>query len=476
MSNRMAEQGLGSNSSKNGSINEELKIADPKEFLAKYKENELRNNSVVNNLNELTAATAAVNHSHPHRISPRLAQSPSANSDGSLGRSVSSPFHPSLFDSAKMSHSFTNAYLPAAAAAAAVAVNQQAAAAAAFNSNEFQKEFNNLANRFNSASIPLAPISPLSPLNAAVNRLFLQNTMFNKRLSEIQKLQSEQLLLNHASRLLSPALNSNVFRQPSSKDLIENMTNGIKEFYGDTPEQERPIDLSVKRLTEFKELTLAAVELAKCSKNVPGDRDSGFSPSSNEDNHNTSPLDLTSNNSSLSTNRNLKRPCLVSSRNADDRLKSSSSSTSLPSSLSSSFKSNKINSIINKFQNNKNNKLKNVFNKSLNESSISMDEDDVVFEDDEIDDDDDDVVDDVDVDVDVDVEVDVDVDEEVDDDEDDDHDVDDRDDEGGDGDDETSDIELTNRNLANKSSSKSKSDLLDVSSHHHQLTSQKVNG
>nr|XP_027197622.1 zygotic gap protein knirps-like isoform X3 [Dermatophagoides pteronyssinus] len=364
MSNRMTEQGLSlTGQGKNGSSDVDMKISDTKEFLAKFKENELRNTSaVVNNLNELTAAAAAAavaqnnnnNNSHSHRISPRLAASPSTtNSEGSLGhRSVSSPFHPGLFDSAKMTNPFTNPYLPAAAAAAAAAAaqqqqQQQAVNSLPFNANDFQKEFNNLASRFNPGTIPLAPISPLSPLNAAVSRLFLQNnnaasamSVLGKRFSELQKLQNEQLLLNQAaSRFLNPtatALQQAVLKQqpglnssigtviPSQKDLVEEMTNGIRQFYGDTPVQDGPIDLSIKKLSDYRELSLAAATaelLSKChTQKIPGDHDSGFSPSSNEDNHNTSPLDLTSttqtNNSNILSN---KRPCLSSVRSSGGR-------------------------------------------------------------------------------------------------------------------------------------------------------------
>nr|XP_046915819.1 zygotic gap protein knirps-like [Dermatophagoides farinae] len=367
MSNRMTEQGLSlTGQVKNGSSDVDMKIGDSKDFLAKYKENELRNTStVVNNFNELTAAAAAAavaqnnnnnnnNSSHSHRISPRLAASPSTtNSEGSLGghRSVSSPFHPGLFDSAKMANTFTNPYLPAAAAAAAAAAQQQqqqqAINSLPFNANDFQKEFNNLASRFNPGTIPLAPISPLSPLNAAVSRLFLQNnnaanafSVLGKRFSELQKLQNEQLLLNQAaSQFLNPtatALQQAVLKQqpglnssigtvvPSQKDLVEEMTNGLREFYGDTPEQDGPIDLSVKRLSDYRELSLAAATselMSKChSQKIPGDHDSGFSPSSNEDNHNTSPLDLTS--STQNNNLNIlsnKRPCLTSVRSSGGR-------------------------------------------------------------------------------------------------------------------------------------------------------------
>src|SRR5699024_11047143 len=120
--------------------------------------------------------------------------------------------------------------------------------------------------------------------------LFLQNTsaILGKRFNEQQKLLSEQLL---ASRFLPLQATLNSVLKPTSKDLVEEMTNGaMPQFYGDLPEQEGPIDLSMKRIHDYNELTLTAE--TKCSKPVPGDHDSGFSPSSNEDNHNTSPLDL----------------------------------------------------------------------------------------------------------------------------------------------------------------------------------------
>lgn len=264
MSNRIAEQGLTNNK------NDDLasKLNDSKDFIMKFKENELKNSGNSGN-SELNS-----------RISPRLT-SPNS-SEGSIGRSVSSPYS-ALFEGAKVPN-FANPYLPASN----------------FSPADLQKEFNNLASRFNpAAALPLAPITPLSPLNAAVSRLFLQNTILGKRFNDFQKMQNEQLL--SASRFL-PFPNLNTVLKPSNKDVVDEMSNGMSDYYADVPEQEGPIDLSVKRMSDFRELSIASV--TNCPKQVPGDQDSGFSPSSNEDNHHTSPLDLTS-----------KRQCLMSMRN-----------------------------------------------------------------------------------------------------------------------------------------------------------------
>lgn len=262
MSNRMAEASKHNDDGKS--------LAETKDFIAKYKENEMRNNA--------QASLADLN----SRISPRL-NSPNS-SEGSLGRSVSSPYS-SLFEAAKVP-AFPSPYLSASASLGPAM------------GTDFQKEFSNLATRFNPAAMPMTPISPLSPLNAAVSRLLMQNTsaILGKRFNELQKqaLANEQLL--QASRFLPLQATLNSVLKPTSKDLVEEMSGNAgvavpQVFYGDLPEQERPIDLSVKRIPDFSELTLTAE--SKCLKPVPGDHDSGFSPSSNEDNHNTSPLDLT---------------------------------------------------------------------------------------------------------------------------------------------------------------------------------------
>ncbi|KAH9400394.1 hypothetical protein TYRP_001959 [Tyrophagus putrescentiae] len=364
MSNRMVEAskngglGLGlGDDHKNSGV---LGGADTKDFMAKYKENEMRNSNSVsgvsitssdhplnnsNSSNNNNNLGSHHNHHHHHPLSsgsPRL-NSPNSSSEGgsSMGRvSVSSPYS-SLFEAAKVP-AFPSPYLsasaslgPSMAAAAAVAANHHQQKL----SQDFQKEFNNLASRFNPAaaaaaaaaaagltSLSTPTISPLSPLNAAVSRLFLQNSNVNsllgKRFSDLQS--AEQLL--QASRFLplqAAALNSVLKHQQQQQQqqhraavpaaVVDLSPKRWKwrwplrqrrllllrlppEFYGsEVPEQERPIDLSVKRLDEYKlELQLLAESGSKClGKAVPGDHDSGFSPSSNEDTHNTSPLDLT---------------------------------------------------------------------------------------------------------------------------------------------------------------------------------------
>lgn len=354
MSNRMVEAskngglgglGLGDDHQKNSSGI--LSSPDTKDFIAKYKENEMRNSNSASGIS-MSSGDHPMNSSnhhnhghHPMSSSPRL-NSPNSSSEGgsSMGRvSVSSPYS-SLFEAAKVP-AFPSPFLSAsaslgpsmaAAAAAAAAANQQHQQNQM--NHDFQKEFNNLASRFNPAAAAAAAaaaagltplstsnISPLSPLNAAVSRLFLQNTsaLLEKRFSDLQKLQSAEQLFQ-ASRFLplqAAALSSVLKQQQSSPaksgrgslsedmelemaaaaggEALASMLQLQPQFYGaEVPEQDRPIDLSVKRLDEYKELRLLAESgSSKCSgKTVPGDHDSGFSPSSNEDTH-TSPLDLT---------------------------------------------------------------------------------------------------------------------------------------------------------------------------------------
>ena len=232
-----------------------LKMTDPKDFLAKYKENELRNSAQTVGMTELNS-----------RISPRL-HSPNS-SEGSLGRTVTSPYS-SLLEGARVPT--FNPYLP--------------------NSNlvpnDFQNEINNLANRFTPNVLnPLTPISPLLSLNS-VSRFFLSNNgLFSRGICNMPNLPNDTFL-HQASRALPHQTTSfNKVLKPVSQDSIpslEDATNGI--VYADLPEQEKPIDLSSKRkctLNESYSLNYTRVE----------DQDSDFSPSSNEENRST-PLDLT---------------------------------------------------------------------------------------------------------------------------------------------------------------------------------------
>src|SRR5690606_10647233 len=104
--------------------------------------------------------------------------------------------------------------------------------------------------------------SPLSPLNA-VSRLFLQNqaaaaSLLGKRFNELQKLQANEQLLNATrflplhtlNHVLKPSPAEGASSQPpgglgaglapKSADMVEEMTNGMREFYADLPEQEGP--------------------------------------------------------------------------------------------------------------------------------------------------------------------------------------------------------------------------------------------
>ncbi|KAH9407807.1 hypothetical protein TYRP_023762, partial [Tyrophagus putrescentiae] len=196
MSNRMVEAskngglGLGlGDDHKNSGV---LGGADTKDFMAKYKENEMRNSNSVsgvsitssdhplnnsNSSNNNNNLGSHHNHHHHHPLSsgsPRL-NSPNSSSEGgsSMGRvSVSSPYS-SLFEAAKVP-AFPSPYLSASASlgpSMAGSCSTAAAAAAA------------AAAGLTSLSTPT--ISPLSPLNAAVSRLFLQNSNVNSLLGSV---------------------------------------------------------------------------------------------------------------------------------------------------------------------------------------------------------------------------------------------------------------------------------------------------
>ena len=283
------------------------KLTNSKDFLQKYNENELRN----------AASLSSHRATQQQQLSPRLAASasPNSSSEGSIGRhSGASPY-------SALGTSFTpNAYLAAAAVAlaqqqqqqAASAQQQQVAAAAqpspsstpGATSNDILSK--DLFTRFNpalaaaaaaSAALPgLAPISPLSSAAAAaatMQRLLLQNSpgtaaLFGKSLSELQKLQAEQQQQQQALLATRYAAIMKGVLAPSGGGATSPSPSKDMDFYGDTPEQDGPIDLSMKRrlasLTEALNLSTQAQHM------TIGDHDSGFSPSSNEDNvfHNQS--------------------------------------------------------------------------------------------------------------------------------------------------------------------------------------------
>ena len=252
MTNRLTEQGvLPSNGQMQHAFNEN------KDLLSQYK--------TTDSFRETNSASSA------HHVSPRAA-SPNS-SEGSVG-ALSSPFS-SMFDSTK-----TNGF------------------STRFDANspsiaESRKEVNHHFG-FHPSGLPLSPVSPLSPLNAAATARFLFHNSMAKSLHAfpgMSKLYNADLsFAAYPSRFLPiHALNPVLKNNNKETDINQN----IGECIADVPEQERPIDLSVKRANALSNAALKA--LCKTSKACVGDHDSGFSPSSNEENNNvnSSPLDLT---------------------------------------------------------------------------------------------------------------------------------------------------------------------------------------
>lgn len=253
MTNRLTEQGV---LQSNGQM--QHAFSENKDLLSQYK------------TSETFRETNSVPSGH-HRGSPRAA-SPNS-SEGSVG-ALSSPFS-SMFDSTK-----TNGFSTRFDANSPSIVESRKEASHHFG--------------FHPTGLPLSPVSPLSPLNAAATARFLFHNSVAKSLHAfpgMSKLYNADLsFAAYPSRFLPiHALNPVLKHSNKETDINQN----IGECYADVPEQERPIDLSVKRANALSGAALKA--LAKSSKSCVGDHDSGFSPSSNEENNNvnTSPLDLT---------------------------------------------------------------------------------------------------------------------------------------------------------------------------------------
>jgi nuclear receptor subfamily 0 group A len=255
MTNRLAEQGVLAN---NGQLGHAFN--ENKDLLSQYKQSE--------SFRETSSASST------HRVSPR-GTSPNS-SDGSVGGTLSSPYS-SLFDTTK-GNGFTTHY-----------------GSTSPSYTDSRKEVNHHFG-FHPSGLPLSPVSPLSPLNAAASRFFFHNSsassLFGKGVNgmhAMQKLYNGDL--NYAayqSRFL-PIHALNPVLKSTNKETDINQNSGE---CADVPEQDRPIDLSLKRANALSVATLSTH--SKSSKHSLGDHDSGFSPSSNEENNNTSPLDLTS--------------------------------------------------------------------------------------------------------------------------------------------------------------------------------------
>ena len=253
MTNRLAEQGV---LQSNGQI--QRAFNENKDLLSQYKTSDFR---------ETNSASSA------HHVSPRAA-SPNS-SDGSVG-ALSSPFS-SLFDPTK-GNGFSTRF----------DTNSPSYA-------ETRKELNHHFG-IHTSGLPLSPVSPLSPINPVTTARFLFHNSMVKGVNGLHAFPGMSKLYNadlgfaaYPSRLLSlHSLNPVLKQTIKDPDINQN----IGECFADVPEQERPIDLSVKNTNALSEATLRA--LSKTLKTCTGDRDSGFSPSSNEENNNnTSPLDLT---------------------------------------------------------------------------------------------------------------------------------------------------------------------------------------
>ena len=197
----------------------------------------------------------------------------SPNSSESSTRTLSSPYS-SLFEAAKAS-GFTHRYNPSSPSIS-------------------EKQTNKLINGnhcYPGPSLPLSPVSPLSPLNPA-SRFFFQSaaSLFG---NSAPKLLNTELgyLSTYSSRFLplqslNPVLKQSIIKEQSTKNSYEFYANEV-------PEQDCPIDLSLKTSSSSIRLSSCEKEDLPSSKQIIRDHDSGFSPSSNEENNNTSPLDLT---------------------------------------------------------------------------------------------------------------------------------------------------------------------------------------
>ncbi|XP_076368611.1 uncharacterized protein LOC143255987 isoform X1 [Tachypleus tridentatus] len=130
-------------------------------------------------------------------------------------------------------------------------------------------------------SLPLSPISPMSPVNPN-NFLFHQSngTLFTKGYNRSTKLYSPDINYNYCQRYLDvnkidPVLKTSQDGVPVAMDYV-----------ADTPEQETPIDLSVKK---YPPLVMTSHDLYLTNKRSPP-HPTGNSPLANIS---ETPLDLT---------------------------------------------------------------------------------------------------------------------------------------------------------------------------------------
>ncbi|RWS16467.1 nuclear receptor ROR-beta-like protein [Dinothrombium tinctorium] len=241
MNSRLAEQGvIGSN----GQLTQAF--SENKDLVSQYKTTDaLKDNN----------SSSSAHHASSNGASP--------NSSEGSNRALPSPYS-SLFEAAK-ANGFTPRYDP--------------------SSPHADKKDPGFA--FHSSALPLSPVSPLSPLNPAT-RFFFQSaaSLLGKNFNGVHKLYNGEMSYASAYqprylplRPLNPVLKT------SSKEAT------CIDLYGDVPEQEKPIDLTVKKSADSGDNLLN--QNSKCSKHENGDQESDYSPNSSEVNNNTSPLDLT---------------------------------------------------------------------------------------------------------------------------------------------------------------------------------------
>jgi len=287
----LAEQGvMGSN----GQFSHPFAHENTKDLVSQYKQDSFRDTTSTS-----TTSSQHNNHHNHNHVSSNGA-SPSGSSEGSGGRAaVSSPYS-ALFETAK-ANGFASRY-----ATSSPPFHESLH----HHHHRSSKEPNNNHHHpfaFHPAALPLSPVSPLSPLSVnAASRFFFHpvaaaGQLFGKGLNGVvPKLYNGDLnaYAAYQSRFLPiPAINPVIKSSTNSKHNDDDhhpssQQSPMGEVYADVPEQERPIDLSLKRGLGDD---ASSGRHSKSPKHLKSDHDSGFSPSSNEElNNNASPLDLTS--------------------------------------------------------------------------------------------------------------------------------------------------------------------------------------
>ncbi|RWS30935.1 nuclear receptor ROR-beta-like protein [Leptotrombidium deliense] len=233
MNSRLAEQGV---IAANGQFSQAFN--ENKDLVSQYKSETIKD----------TNSSSSVQNASSNGESP--------NSNESCNRALPSPYS-SLFEAAK-ANGFTPRYDPSSPRAD-------------------RKE----CFAFPNSSLPLSPVSPLSPLNPAT-RFFFQSaaSLFGKGMNGVHKLCNGEVSYAPYQPRYLPL-------QPLHPVLKTSNREGplVELVYADVAEQEKPIDLTVKKECESAN-KLFTPNLTH-TKYENGD-------SGNEVNNNAAPLDLTS--------------------------------------------------------------------------------------------------------------------------------------------------------------------------------------